>query len=110
MQKLIGNLKDLQDNLGEFQDLQVQQDTLRQFISDMENETGIALETRKAIEMLVTKLARRNQKVRLTFDVKFKKFSSKSNLMLYKNIIASQRKSHSNIGKISRTKTRLVKH
>jgi CHAD domain-containing protein len=98
MLKLIGNLKDLQDNLGEFQDLQVQQDSLRKFISNMENETGIAPETRKAIEMLVTRLAGRNQKVRSAFDVKFKKFSSTSNFMLYKNIIASQRELHSNIG------------
>jgi CHAD domain-containing protein len=110
MQKLIGNLKDLQDNLGEFQDLQVQQDSLRQFISDMENETGIVPETRKAIEMLVTRLAGRNQKVRSAFDAKFKKFSSTSNFMLYKNIIASQRKLHSNIGQVSKTETSLVKH
>ena len=101
MRKLIGNLKDLQDNLGEFQDLQVQQDSLRQFISLMENETGIELETRKAIEMLVTRLAIRNQKVRLAFDVKFKNFSSTSNSKLYKKIIASQRKLHSNIGQVS---------
>jgi CHAD domain-containing protein len=109
MQKLIGNLKDLQDNLGEFQDLQVQQDSLQQFISDMENETGIVLETRKAIEMLVTRLAIRNQVVRSAFDVRFKKFSSISNFMLYKNIIASQRKLHSNIGHVSKIKPRLVK-
>jgi len=92
MQKLIGNLKDLQDNLGEFQDLQVQQDSLRHFITQMENETGVTLETRKAIELLVTRLAKHNQKVRLAFDIKFKIFSSTSNFMLYKKIIASQRK------------------
>lgn len=110
MRKLIENLKDLQDNLGEFQDLQIQQDSLRQFISDMENETGVVPETRKAIGMLVTRLAERNQKVRQTFDAKFKKFSSTSNFILYKNIIASQRKLHSNIGQVSKTETRLVKH
>ena len=104
MQKLIGNLKDLQDNLGEFQDLQVQQDSLRKFISDMENETGIVPETRKAIEMLVTRLARRNQKVRQAFNVKFRKFSSTSNFMIYKNIIASQRKLHSSIGRVPKNK------
>jgi len=97
MRKLIENLKDLQDNLGEFQDLQIQQDSLRQFISDMENETGVVMETRKAIEILVTRLAKRNKKVRLTFDVKFKKFSSTTNFMLYKNIFSTQRLSRSNI-------------
>jgi hypothetical protein len=60
--------------------------------------------------MLVTRLAGRNQKVRSAFDVKFKKFSSSSNFMLYKNIIASQRKLHSNIGQVSNTETSLVKH
>ena len=91
MKKLINNLKDLQDNLGEYQDLQVQQNSLLQFISEMENETGLDVGARKAIEMLVTKLARREQIVRTEFNIKFEVFASKPTLMLYKENVASQR-------------------
>lgn len=91
MRKLIGNLKDLQDNLGEFQDLEIQQESLRKFILDMEQETGITSETRNAMELLVDKLAQRNKRVRATFNVRFKKFASSPNRLLYKKIIASRR-------------------
>ena len=90
MQKLIKNLKGLQDNLGEFQDLQVQQESLRHFISEMENESGEILETRNAIEMLIKKLAKRQQKVRSRFDKRFSKFASNSNFMIYKKITSGK--------------------
>ena len=94
IQKLIKNLKDLQDNLGEFQDLQVQQESLRKFILAMEQETGINSETRNAMETLVGKFARQNQRVRSNFDAWFRKFASSSNHLLYRKIIASRRNSH----------------
>ena len=57
----------------------------------MENETGLDVGARKAIEMLVTKLARREKIVRTEFNIKFEVFASKPTLMLYKENVASQR-------------------
>lgn len=87
MQKSIKNLKDLQNNLGDFQDLQVQQDALQNFMVEMESETGVAGDTRLAIETLVTILAQRNLAVRQAFDGKFRIFSSKSNRVRYKSCL-----------------------
>jgi len=61
--KLIKSLKILQDNLGEFQDLEVQQISLRKFIKEMEQETGITDESRYAINMLVDKFEKRDRLV-----------------------------------------------
>ncbi|MBM2829953.1 MAG: hypothetical protein HW411_743 [Gammaproteobacteria bacterium] len=94
IKKLIKNLKDLQDILGEFQDLQVQQESLRKFILAMEQETGITTGTRNAMEMLIAERARQNRRVRAEFDDRFRKFASPSNLALYKKIIASKRILH----------------
>ena len=94
IQKLINNLKDLQDNLGEFQDLQIQQESLRKFMLNMEQETGITPETSNAMEILVGKLAKRSQRVRANYNVFYKQFASSSNHLLYKKIIASRRNLH----------------
>ena len=68
MQLLIENLKVLQDNLGEFQDLEVQQESLKRFILEMEAETGITTGTRNDMEMLVAALYKRNKQVRSDFS------------------------------------------
>jgi CHAD domain-containing protein len=93
VRELINSLKVLQDNLGEFQDLVVQQISLQQFILAMEEETGLTRETRHAMELLVFRLEQRNQQVRVEFAERFEKFSSPSNRKLYKQIYANQKRS-----------------
>jgi CHAD domain-containing protein len=91
IRKLINNLKVLQDNLGEFQDLEVQQVSLRNFIQTMDQETGITNETRHAITVLVARLEERDQKVREEFSARFKKFASSSNQQLYEQICTARK-------------------
>ncbi|MFQ5660808.1 MAG: CHAD domain-containing protein [Gammaproteobacteria bacterium] len=85
---LIESLKTLQDNLGEFQDLQVQQGSLRTFALEMERETGISSETRHAMEILVFRLEQRKQRVRVNFAQRFNRFASTANHGLYRKIHA----------------------
>jgi CHAD domain-containing protein len=91
VRQLIDSLKILQDNLGEFQDLEVQQISLSNFIQAMEQETGLTAETRHAIVILLSRLKQRDQEVRNEFEVRFNKFSSPSNRKLYKQIFAIHR-------------------
>ncbi len=87
--ELIDSLKDLQDNLGEFQDLEVQQASLRSFTRAMDQETGITPETRHAMDMLVSRLEQRERQVRKEFAARFRKFASRANHRLYKRMVVS---------------------
>ena len=91
IKQLINNLKALQDNLGEFQDLEVQKKSLHNFIQAMEQETGITDATRHAMNMLVARLEERDQQVRKEFSTRFKKFTSSSNQQLYKQIFIARK-------------------
>lgn len=73
---LIKVLKCLQDNLGEYQDLQVQQESLTRFERDMEWEGILSAETRNAIDCLVRHLAGRERLVRREFSERFRGFAA----------------------------------
>ncbi len=73
---LVRALKTFQDNLGEMQDLHVQQEQLRRFERQMADEGGLAAETRDAMEHLIEGLARRQTEVRLEFADRFDGFSA----------------------------------
>jgi CHAD domain-containing protein len=72
---LIKALKAFQDNLGEHQDLAVQQDQLRGFERAMAREGTLPAETRAAMEELVEHLATRQAEVRRQFAERFAGFS-----------------------------------
>lgn len=91
IKRLISNLKVLQDNLGEFQDLEIQQKSLHNFIQAMEKETGITDATRHAMNMLVARLEERDQQVRKEFSARFNKFTSSPNQQLYKQIFTARK-------------------
>ena len=90
--RLINSLKVLQNNLGEYQDLVVQQITIKKFIHAMEEETGLTDNTRNAMEMLVFRLEQRNLRVRMEFAERFSEFSSPANHKLYRQIFTTQKK------------------
>jgi len=73
--QLIKALKAFQDNLGEYQDLAVQQDQLRGFERAMAREGGLPAKTREAMERLVEHLAGRQAEVRQHFAERFAEFS-----------------------------------
>jgi len=66
--KLVGALRQLQDNLGDFNDLQVQQDSLRRFAQEMSDEGLASVESLLAIGRLMEHLAQRQIAERRRFS------------------------------------------
>jgi CHAD domain-containing protein len=79
IRQLIKALKVLQDNLGDFQDLEVQSAALTSFSRQMAAEQDVAPETLLAMGMLVEDLRRRQHQVRDAFSARFVAFSSPQN-------------------------------
>lgn len=73
---LVRALKTFQDNLGEMQDLHVQQEQLGRFERQMAKEGALAPETADAMERLIEGLAQRQTEVRLEFADRFEAFSA----------------------------------
>jgi len=76
---LIKVLKQLQDNLGDFQDYEVQVMTLRQFSQQMVTEDAAPPETLLAMGMLIEGLERRQQAAHSEFATRFAEFDQKEN-------------------------------
>ncbi|GAB4259765.1 MAG: CHAD domain-containing protein [Methylomicrobium sp.] len=72
---LIKHLKDFQDILGEFQDLEVQEETLKKFSEEMRDEP-IATDTFLAMGVLIQTVDQRRREVRATFAEKFADFDT----------------------------------
>lgn len=79
---MINYLKKLQDNLGDFNDLYVQQESLRKFLDKVEGRGNRNLET-MAIGGLIVVLYKKQQEVRTQFGEKFKEFGRPENTKLY---------------------------
>ena len=77
--RLIQALKQLQDNLGDVNDLQVQQIRLREFAHEMCNEGLASADTLSAMERLVEHLAQRQIDERLRFSQCWRKFATAAN-------------------------------
>jgi CHAD domain-containing protein len=85
---LIRQLKNLQDNLGEFNDLCMQQPRLHGFIHRVNPQREGSNETIAAAGGLVACLYQRQQVVRKAFNDTFKKFSQPKNASLYTELFA----------------------
>ncbi|MCW9034670.1 MAG: CHAD domain-containing protein [Rhodospirillales bacterium] len=83
---LVKSLKILQDNLGVFQDLDVQAASLKEFGRDMMTEGGHQSETLMAMGMLVDGFMRRKVDVRNQFYDRFTSFASPANLEQFKQL------------------------
>lgn len=85
---LVKQLKKLQDNLGDYNDLSVQQHSLKEYLetipTDNENTMGLAA----SIGGLIAVLYQRQQSVRQSFSQTFADFSSRSNAELYEKLFA----------------------
>ncbi len=86
--KLIKTLKQFQENLGEFQDLAVQQEKLHGFERQMDDEGNFTSQTLVAMEMLVDQLRRRESEVRKEFADRFHHFSLPENKKQFKALFA----------------------
>ncbi|KPK55461.1 MAG: hypothetical protein AMS22_04300 [Thiotrichales bacterium SG8_50] len=75
MASLIGELKLLQDNLGDFQDYHVQIGSLDQFMLRMEEEQPLSADTREAIALLKERLFEHQEHARRAFHDVFGRFA-----------------------------------
>jgi CHAD domain-containing protein len=76
---LIKELKGLQENLGDFQDLEVQIHSLKHYSEQMQQEGDMTPRTELAMDILLNSLETRMQEVRDIFASRFQQFASKSN-------------------------------
>lgn len=83
MKKLIRQLKVLQNNLGDFNDLSVQQEMLSHYLSEIRPGTKKSKELAAAIGGLMTDLAVQHREVRTHFEETFARFAGRENLELY---------------------------
>lgn len=81
---LVKALKRLLDNLGEFQDLEVHADHLREYSRQMLAEGDAPLDTLLAMGGLVTGLLQRQAQARQAFAERFAEFDTADNRGLYK--------------------------
>ncbi|MEA1998587.1 MAG: CHAD domain-containing protein [Euryarchaeota archaeon] len=83
---LTKQLKQFQDNLGEFNDLSVQRNTLKEYLDTIVPESDRAILVAAAIGGLITNLNMRQQHVRAEFSDQFRLFGQKKNTKLVKQL------------------------
>jgi len=87
---LTKQLKQFQDNLGEFNDLSVQQNTLKEYLDTIVPESDRAILVAAAIGGLITNLNMRQQHVRAEFSDQFRLFGQKKNTKLVKQLFKDE--------------------
>ena len=90
MAEFIGALKRLQDHLGDFQDLQVQQETLRKIAHEMTEQGPVPTETLLAVGRIIGGLESRQKKVRKQFDKRFAKFLNDASKTKYRRCFGTR--------------------
>ncbi len=86
--RLIGALKQLQDNLGDFNDYEVQQGSLKEFADDMSNRQTVPAVTLMAMGRLVEHLENGQARERHRFSKRFTKFARARNQRLARDLFA----------------------
>ncbi len=94
--RLIKSVKTLLDNLGDFQDLEVQAYTIGDYAKQMSREEAPPHNTLLAMGMLVDKLLLRQQQVRGEFIGRFSTFSKPENQRIFKELFAQTSKKGNN--------------
>ena len=83
---LISQLKILQDNLGDFNDLSVQQEKLRYYLEEIKESTKENMKLASVIGGVITSLHNRQKDVRTNFFETFRKFDSAENRKVIKKL------------------------
>ena len=89
MEVIIKHLKRLQDNLGDFNDLHVQQESLKNFLKNA--DTGYdhqKKDTQAAAGGLISVLYQRQIRVRKNFSKNFEEFSGKESSLLFEKLFS----------------------
>ena len=92
IKNLINQLKKLQDNLGDFNDLSVQGEYLLDIAQKLPLTTQQSKNTLVAIGSLINNLDLKKQRVRQSFAKTFRKFSAPQNNKLFTELFVSKRK------------------
>lgn len=79
MEALVSELKKLQDNLGRFQDSEVQAHSLRRFAELLEQRPGRTAPAVRAMELLAGHLTAQQQRARREFHQRFDRFDQQKN-------------------------------
>lgn len=90
--RMIKQLKRLQDNLGEFSDLTVQQEYLLSIAESLDIDEARAKRALVATGYLVESLERKRQEVSADFVGTFKKFASPAHQKQFRNVFAKGKK------------------
>jgi len=77
--RLVSDLKQLQDNLGLFQDLSVQHESLQAMCDDIQQSGHLPAATGRAIEVLIETMPARQQQSRQVFAKCFQRFAREKN-------------------------------
>lgn len=88
---LISELKSLQNNLGDVQDLEVQRLALDGFATEMLEEGPVASATVMAMGRLAASLEERQQAAREEFAARFARFARKKNRRAFRRLFKDQR-------------------
>jgi len=91
MLKLVKSLRVLQDNLGDFNDFEVQQGTLKKFAQSMLEEGKGNVDTLMAMGQLIERLKVGQMKERQRFSKRFDKFSSRANHKRFRTLFSSDK-------------------
>ena len=91
MALVIREMKQLQDNLGEFQDLDVQIDTLQAMVDKLDVRKKNTATTLLAMGSVLGSLQQRKAIVRSEFEERFAKFSSKRNRRDFKKLFKADK-------------------
>jgi len=89
VRKAIKALKSLQDMLGEYQDLQVQQEMLKNFVPQMAVLASEKPCTLAAVDRMMRKLAKRQLKVRKMFKQRFARFIEEKHQKVFRQLFKS---------------------
>ncbi len=84
--RLIGQLKKLQNNLGDYNDLRVQQRHLQTYLNGLVQKGKGTPDTAGAIGGLITSLHSQQKKVRQDFKERFRAFSNPQNQTMFKKL------------------------
>lgn len=85
---LVKQLKKLQDNLGDFNDLSVQQKSLKQYLEAISPENIDSQKTASAIGGLITSLYQQQQNIRQAFAQTYSQFSGQDNEKIYQKLFS----------------------
>jgi CHAD domain-containing protein len=91
IEQMVGALKQLQDNLGDFNDYQVQQESLGAFAGQMLESGATQAETLMAMGRLVERLEAGQARERQRFAKRFRQFAAKKNHARFKRLFKMTR-------------------